>query len=205
MSDARQYLLGKLLAEDEARFEEALLEDGARHTEVDATAAELLDEYQADRLSPDERTAVEQRLLATPEGRFRLRASRALARKALAMPKPVRWRRWVLFAAPVLAAVAALLVLWLRPPGEVPPVELALVETTRASTLPEVTLGDARVLRLVLPIDATAIVVTGPAGFTSTPIATKPRVYELPSLAAGSYEVVATTAIGPVYFGFRVR
>jgi hypothetical protein len=204
----RNYLLGR--HEDET-FEAELLADPARHEEVDATVRELLDDYAADRLSGDDRRAVEVRLLATPQGRFQLRAARAFARRAAQLPRPARWKRWLAFAVPALVAATAAIVLWLRPaPGGDDEVStLALVATTRDATVPEVTLGGARVLQLTLPVTPAAgasVEVVGPGAKRFAP-ALVGASFELPAekLPAGGYEVTVTTGGESQFYAFRVR
>ena len=118
----RRYLLG-LLPDGEA---EALEEDYLGRPEllsrVRAVEDDLLDDYAADRLGPDERTLFERRYLASPRLRERVVAARALRLAsrdrlgstaegpvdARASARRVRWRFPLAMAAGLLLAVLAL-------------------------------------------------------------------------------------------------
>jgi hypothetical protein len=105
----RRYLLG-LLADGEAEaLEEEYLGRPETLDRVRAVEDDLLDDYAADRLGPEERTLVERRYLASPRLRERVVAARAL--HLAARRRPGSGRRWlgpVAMAAGLLLAVLAL-------------------------------------------------------------------------------------------------
>jgi hypothetical protein len=137
----RRYLLG-LLPEAEA---EALENQYFAHPEVlqrvRGLEDDLLDDYAAGRLGPEEALAFERRLLASPALRPRVAVARAL-RWAAASSNPARatrastgsFRRWGLPAALAAALmVVAVLALRSRPPR---PAEMANVPAHRSSPAP---------------------------------------------------------------------
>lgn len=84
MSDdtARQYLLRRLDEAEADLFEERILTEDECADRLHEAEIDLLDDYAAERLLPDERDAVERYLLNSPEGEQRLRFARALAATA---------------------------------------------------------------------------------------------------------------------------
>ena len=78
----RQYLLRRLSDADAEQFEERLLSDDECAERVREAEDDLLDDYAAGRLTADDRAAVEQYLLSSPDGEQRLQFARALAATA---------------------------------------------------------------------------------------------------------------------------
>jgi hypothetical protein len=107
---AREYLLGRLEESEAERLRDRLLTDDQLFAEVEEAEADLLDDYARGELTAEERARLEERLVATPEGRRRARFAAALAARA------VPARRETPSAAPapsrtVLMAIAACLLL----------------------------------------------------------------------------------------------
>jgi hypothetical protein len=210
-SEARRYLLGALSADAEARFEDTLLADATIHAEVAAETDELLDDYAAGRLATGDRTALEQRLLATPDGQRRLRAARALARTAAAA-QPVAaprsrswWRAWML--APVLGAVAVAVFIIARPGSPAPEgpavVAIRLAPATRDANVAEVVVGPVtRTVRIAWTLDALVrtaartVRLAGPAQRQLELAFAEPLDVPAEALAAGLWELTIADATG---------
>jgi len=130
----REYLLGRLSDEEEEKIEERLMVDDDLFEELEISKGELLEEYSAGELSETDRTSLEERYLASPEGRKRYTFSRTLERLPQRKPAPApvphqrvsffdqmrayfSWRRWA-FAAGSAALVLTLAATFLlrRPP-----------------------------------------------------------------------------------------
>jgi hypothetical protein len=135
----RRYLLG-LLPEAEA---EALEEEYFARPEalerIRGVEDDLLDDYAAGRLGPDDKRSFERRYLASQPLRDRVLAARALHRAAVAeaaptarplVGRPTRWAWPLAIAAGLLLAVVAF---WLRP---VPPPKVADSSTPPTSAGP---------------------------------------------------------------------
>lgn len=73
-----RYLLNQLSEEDEARFEEAYLEDGDMFEQVLALEEELIEDYAKGELSDPERQLFEQHYLASEKRRARIEMARQL-------------------------------------------------------------------------------------------------------------------------------
>lgn len=74
----RRYLLGKLETEERSLLEERLIREEDLFEMAEAVDADLLDDYAHDRLAPEEREQVAQRLASSPRGRSRLALIRGL-------------------------------------------------------------------------------------------------------------------------------
>lgn len=68
----RRYLLDKLEDEERSLLEERLLREEDLLEMAEAIEADLLDDYDHDRLAPEEREQVAHRLASSPQGRLRL-------------------------------------------------------------------------------------------------------------------------------------
>jgi hypothetical protein len=118
----RRYLLGLLADEETAALEEEYLGRPEVLDRVRAVEDDLLDDYAADRLGPDERTLFERRYLASSRLQERVVAARALRLASLrrlgstaerpfdarAAARRTRWRGPLAMAAGLLLAVLAL-------------------------------------------------------------------------------------------------
>jgi anti-sigma-K factor RskA len=82
--EIRRYLLGTLPEEARRGVEERLMTEEAFLEELTLAEGELIDDYVAGRLSPDERAAFERHFLSTDERREQLRFTRAVGRYASA-------------------------------------------------------------------------------------------------------------------------
>jgi anti-sigma-K factor RskA len=82
--EIRRYLLGTLSEESRRGVEERLMTEEAFLEELTLAEGELVDDYVAGRLSPDERAAFERHFLSTEERRAQLRFTRAVGRYASA-------------------------------------------------------------------------------------------------------------------------
>jgi len=78
-SQLRRYLLGQLLADEQAQIEQRLLADGDFFLEVSISEEELIDDYLDRELSDLEIKAFESHFLVTAERRKQLRFARRLA------------------------------------------------------------------------------------------------------------------------------
>ncbi|HWN42208.1 MAG TPA: hypothetical protein VNW71_08295 [Thermoanaerobaculia bacterium] len=78
----RRYLLGKLEIEERSRLDERLLREEDLFEMAEAAEADLLDDYAHDRLVPEEREQVAQRLASSPRSRSRLALIQGLGRIA---------------------------------------------------------------------------------------------------------------------------
>jgi hypothetical protein len=127
----RRYLLGLSADEEAEALEEEYLGRPDVLDRVRAVEDDLLDDYAADRLGPDERALFERRYLASPRLRERVVAARALRHATLRRLEPrERWRGPLAMAAGLLLAVLALS-LW-RPSEP----KVALAPTPSASVPP---------------------------------------------------------------------
>jgi CHAT domain-containing protein/tetratricopeptide (TPR) repeat protein len=79
-SDARRYLLKQLPDSDQSAFELRLLTEDDTFGELEIVEDELIDEYLANELSPDERQRFEEHFLITPERENKLRSAQAMTR-----------------------------------------------------------------------------------------------------------------------------
>ena len=82
--EIRRYLLGTLSEESRRGVEERLMTEEAFLEELTLAEGELIDDYVAGRLSPDERAAFERHFLSTEQRREQLRFTRAVGRYASA-------------------------------------------------------------------------------------------------------------------------
>jgi hypothetical protein len=109
------YLLGRLSPEEEQHVEQEYLASEERFLELRAAEDELVDDFAAGRLLPDDRQRFEQRLLRHPEMGERVAFARALARTAAA-ESPVRpatrWLPWLAAAGLVVSVGVAGLAEW---------------------------------------------------------------------------------------------
>ncbi len=76
----RDYLLGDLLGEQQAQFEERLLTSDAVYEELVIIEDELIDEYLREELSASERESFESHFLAAPEHQEKLRFARTFTK-----------------------------------------------------------------------------------------------------------------------------
>jgi len=121
-----RYLLGRLPDDEQAGFEEQLLESEALFEALKEVESELIDEYVGDTLSADDRRQFELYFLIQPERRARVEFARALREAAAEHSRAKRsraavpeiaaspdttawWRRWgeFLIPRPQFAALAA--------------------------------------------------------------------------------------------------
>jgi hypothetical protein len=87
----RLFLLGKLPAAQQVKFEERLFSDEQFETRVRLAENELADDYAYERLSATERDLFEQKFLVSTERRQKLRVSEALHQRfAAPSPAPAR-------------------------------------------------------------------------------------------------------------------
>src|SRR5215813_9601115 len=118
-SDARRYLLKQLPDADQSALELRLLTEDDTFAELEIVEVELIDEYLANELSPDERQRFEEHFLTTPDRENKLTTAQALKRylKNIAPPDPQptsgKFGRWLkalrqLISSPIPAAVSAL-------------------------------------------------------------------------------------------------
>ena len=110
--ELRLWLLGLLPEEESRSFEERLMTDSELYEEVFIVEEELIDDYIAERLSADERTAFESYFMNSPERQEQFRIANALRvyigdAKATEPVTEVK-RRWP-FAAIALAAAAVVI------------------------------------------------------------------------------------------------
>ena len=138
----RRYLLDKLKEEERSRLDERLLREEELFETAEAVEADLLDDYAHDRLAPEEREVVANRLASSPQGRSRLALIRGLGTIAreekkkenvipfppLVRPELTRFQRAAAMAAMLTFAVLAFQLAMLRSgPVQPPPV----VEATK--------------------------------------------------------------------------
>lgn len=127
--DPRRYLLGRMSADEEARFERAYLGSDEALFALRAHEDELVEDYLGGALDPADRERFERHFLASPARLERLVFLRALMDRALPgaadvvakapAPRP-RSRTWAPLAA-LLATVAVAGVLLLRSRPDAPP------------------------------------------------------------------------------------
>src|SRR6266550_2295912 len=87
----RRYLLGSLPEAEMETLEEAYLAHPDVLERIHGVEDDLLDDYASGRLGADDKAAFETRYLASPRGRERVVAARALRRAtALSPPGPAR-------------------------------------------------------------------------------------------------------------------
>lgn len=67
----REYLLGRLSEDDQQEMEERLMVEDHLFEELEISKGELIEEYRAGELDPNEKSFFESNFLATPEGRQR--------------------------------------------------------------------------------------------------------------------------------------
>ena len=84
----REYLLGKLSDEEQQKLEERLITEDDLFQEFEISKDELVEEYQANELSPDEQQWFESHFLASSEGKERYRFTVTLDHLARPIPKP---------------------------------------------------------------------------------------------------------------------
>jgi hypothetical protein len=120
-----RYLLDELPPEEREEFEDRYLTDEGPYADLLAVEDDLIDLYCEGGLPSDRRQRFEARYLATAEGRERVEFARALKRFAARPAAPATAPRtkgrppsWLAWAAVVVAALGALLVLVLRQDGE---------------------------------------------------------------------------------------
>src|SRR5829696_8575239 len=118
VEDLRLWLLGLLPEQESRSIEERLITDSELYEEVFIVEEELIDDYIADRLSADERTAFQSFFMNSPERQEQFRIANALRvyignAKETESSAEVK-RRWP-FAAISLAAAALVIValVWL--------------------------------------------------------------------------------------------
>ena len=148
----RQYLLRRLADTAADEFEEHLLSDDTCAEQLRDAEDDLLDDYAAGRLTPEERAGVERYLLSSDEGEQRLRFARALADAARQAggtsgaairsgvshdtPTSSSTLRWMAPLGLLIAAGVAYFVLVLpRSPAPVPP-SSASPERTPVASIP---------------------------------------------------------------------
>src|SRR5262245_47420015 len=88
--EIRQYLLGDMSPAVEGELESAYFRDPELLARVEAARNDLFDDYAAQRLSDADRDKVEDRLLASDEGREELAITRALRNAAIAQGRSYR-------------------------------------------------------------------------------------------------------------------
>jgi tetratricopeptide (TPR) repeat protein len=91
----KQYLLGQLSEEEQTPLEERLLTDDDFFERLNMAEDELIDEYLADRLGPDDRQEFNGHFMIAPERQQKLRFSKALRKYVATGPKivPGLWTR----------------------------------------------------------------------------------------------------------------
>ena len=104
----RRYLLGELPESEANSLEERYFADGEALEQVWAGENDLVDDYVAGRLTPEDRGRFERHYLASPRHRQRVAAARDLHAAARTKPRPraVPGPRWSLAAAVLLALIA---------------------------------------------------------------------------------------------------
>ncbi len=115
----RHYLLDELPADEQQLIEERLLIDNDYLEQMLIVEEVLLDDYSADRLSPQQKSKYQKLFLATPEGRQKLKISQVLkkhlnnfpseAARQTTFAERIQMAFAGLFSAPVLAAAAAVM------------------------------------------------------------------------------------------------
>jgi len=76
----RRYLLKQLSGKEQSELEARLLTDDDPFTEVEIVEDELIDEYLAHKLSPDERKRFEEHFVTTPERKGKLKSAQVMKR-----------------------------------------------------------------------------------------------------------------------------
>lgn len=119
-TELRRYLLGELSSDEEQKIEEQLLTDDNAIEQMLMVETELIDDYLANSLLPQQREKYQTLFLATREGRQRLESARVLKSQLAKFKEPELTflnRLQALMARvlspPVLQAVATLLVVGL--------------------------------------------------------------------------------------------
>ena len=119
--DAIRYLLGRMPDEESRALEQKLLQERETFDEVMASEDNLIDDYLAGGLSPDERKAFERAYLSAPDRRARVDFARALREKwgrekrlvatvvAPARSRELGWAALAALAAAVFAAIGVYL------------------------------------------------------------------------------------------------
>lgn len=127
-----EYLLGQMPRVDRETFQGHLIENEETSSRIVEAEQELFDAYARNRLPGEWRTAFEERLLGTPEGRAKLALARGLARH----DKPARGfrRLWWIFGG--LAATAALIVVFFTTCGAGRPCDATPPPATASSAQP---------------------------------------------------------------------
>ena len=87
----REFLLGRLTDDEQQKLEERLMVEEELFEEFEISKGELVEEYCANELSPDDKQWFERNFLASPEGRERHALDITLSR--LGRPAPVQTRR----------------------------------------------------------------------------------------------------------------
>jgi len=138
----REFLLGKLNEDEQQQLEERLIVEDDLFEEFEVSKGELVEEYCANELNPEEHQWFEQHFLVSPEGKETYALATALGHLQRKAPEPSRpsfWERFQNFfrhnswlittagAAAVVVIVAALFIS--RPRGE------TVVGPTLASTI----------------------------------------------------------------------
>jgi hypothetical protein len=106
-AELRRYLLGELLEPEQTAIDAELWAHGDATALLGAAEDDLIDDYVAGRLAPDERSRFEGFFLSSPRRKQRLAFARSLSLK-LAEP-PARLRRIISGRSPFLALAATLL------------------------------------------------------------------------------------------------
>jgi hypothetical protein len=131
---ARRYLLGEAGEEERAAIEQEYFVDEGALERIEATEEELIEDYLADRLGPDQRSGFERRYLAVPHRRRRVDTIRSLMSVQRAAPAPAARRfravEWATLAAAALILIALGGWWMLRTPPAMP--EAARQQTTTA-------------------------------------------------------------------------
>ncbi len=119
----RHYLLDELPADEQQTIEERLLIDNDYLEQMLIVEEDLIDDYSAGRLSPQQKTKYQKLFLASPEGRQKLQISRVLKNhlnnfpaetvRQTTLAERIQMAFAGLFSAPVLTAAAAVMVVGL--------------------------------------------------------------------------------------------
>ena len=169
----RDYLLGKLSEDDQQKIEERLMTEDDLFQELEISKSELVEDYCANELSPDEQEWFESHFLASPEGRETYEFTLTLDHLARSIPKPVptfsffeRLRNpfkqypWVVATASAAVIVVVALIIIPRRSGEtvVGPTLASNILNREQGTLPtRITIppnASGIKFRLLLPPDA---------------------------------------------------
>lgn len=116
----RRYLLDELPADEQQLIEERLLIDNDYLEQMLIVEEDLIDDYSAGKLSPQQQTNYQKLFLASPEGRQKLQISRVLKKHLNNFPSETAYQPPLseriqmafarLFSAPMLAAAAVMVV-----------------------------------------------------------------------------------------------